>query len=325
LSDLSKVIELYPKFQKAYVLRSNLYMQIKNYNAAEKDRKFADFLFSENKDSTINKSDSIYLLPLIDFRTESQAIDTSQGRVQYQLSNIQLKNIYTLTPDNEIKSIKKYNELIDKLNNYQVVNLKIRMDNIETQLSLDNIAESKILLDSLASKMNLLNEKYFIWKSTLSGLLKNFREALQTLNLIPDTSEYNYLSSFLKGNLFMKLGEQADNKNFDNQFDDKNFNEINNNYNIAIEEYGKSILGNNKFSFAYFNRAYAKSLINDINGAIIDYSNCIYFDNSFGEAYYNRGMLYIFTGDPEKGCHDFSKAGELGVKEAYSLLFKYCK
>ncbi len=325
MNDLSKVIELYPKFQKAYILRSNIHMQLKNYNAAEKDRKFANFLFNENADTTINKSDSIYLLPLIDFRSESQAFDTSQGRIQYQSFNINLKSIYKLIPDNEIKSIRKYNELIDKLNDYQFVNLKIRMDNIETQLSFDNIAESKILLDSLAPKLSQLNEKYFIWKSTLSGLLKNFREALQTLSQIPDTSEYTYLSSFLKGNLFMNLGEQAENIYFDNQFADNNLSSINNNYNFAIEEYSKSILGNNKFSYAYFNRGYAKSLINDIKGAIADYNSCLFFDKSFGEAYYNRGMLYIFIGDTQNGCLDFSKAGELGIKEAYSLLYKYCK
>ncbi len=38
---------------------------------------------------------------------------------------------------------------------------------------------------------------------------------------------------------------------------------------------------------------------------------------SFAEAYYNRGVIQIFMKDTRKGCLDLSKAGELGILEAY--------
>ena len=44
-----------------------------------------------------------------------------------------------------------------------------------------------------------------------------------------------------------------------------------------------------------------------------------------GEAYYNRGLVLIFLKDREKGCIDLSRAGELGVAEAYRVISKYCK
>jgi len=80
-----------------------------------------------------------------------------------------------------------------------------------------------------------------------------------------------------------------------------------------------------KVSFAYYNIAYDECQINDISGAINDYSSCLFFDNANGDAHYNRGLLYILTGDIANACTDFSKAGELGVSEAYSLMYKYCK
>ena len=44
-----------------------------------------------------------------------------------------------------------------------------------------------------------------------------------------------------------------------------------------------------------------------------------------GNAYYNRALVLIFIKDREKGCIDLSRAGELGIKDAYSVINKYCK
>ena len=44
-----------------------------------------------------------------------------------------------------------------------------------------------------------------------------------------------------------------------------------------------------------------------------------------GEAYYNRALVLIYIKDREKGCIDLSRAGELGVKDAYGVIKKYCK
>ena len=41
------------------------------------------------------------------------------------------------------------------------------------------------------------------------------------------------------------------------------------------------------------------------------------------EAYYNRGMALIFKGKKDQGIKDLSKAGELGIYTAYSVIKKY--
>ena len=45
----------------------------------------------------------------------------------------------------------------------------------------------------------------------------------------------------------------------------------------------------------------------------------------FGDAFFNRGLVLIYLKDKEKGCIDLSKAGELGIDDAYSVINKYCK
>ena len=44
-----------------------------------------------------------------------------------------------------------------------------------------------------------------------------------------------------------------------------------------------------------------------------------------GDAYFNRGLVLVYLKDKEKGCIDLSRAGELGVDDAYVVISKYCE
>jgi hypothetical protein len=41
------------------------------------------------------------------------------------------------------------------------------------------------------------------------------------------------------------------------------------------------------------------------------------------EAYFNRGVTHILQGNVESGLADLSRAGEMGLYQAYSLIKKY--
>ena len=40
----------------------------------------------------------------------------------------------------------------------------------------------------------------------------------------------------------------------------------------------------------------------------------------FAEAYFNRGLTHLSLGDANRGIADLSKAGELGIINAYSII-----
>jgi hypothetical protein len=46
-------------------------------------------------------------------------------------------------------------------------------------------------------------------------------------------------------------------------------------------------------------------------------------DGNIPEAYYNRGLVYLHTNKTAEGVADLSKAGELGIYSAYSVIKKY--
>lgn len=96
------------------------------------------------------------------------------------------------------------------------------------------------------------------------------------------------------------------------------------NYESVLEFYNYTVKQNPSSGFAYYNRANLKSKMQNLQGAISDYTFAINLEKDFAEAYYNRGVSYIEEGLSEKGCIDLSKAGQMGIKEAYEIINAFC-
>ena len=77
--------------------------------------------------------------------------------------------------------------------------------------------------------------------------------------------------------------------------------------------------------YLYFNLGNLYCLSSQMVEAIENYGKAISIYPYMGDAYFNRGLALIFIKDKEKGCIDLSRAGELGVADAYSVISKYCK
>jgi len=77
------------------------------------------------------------------------------------------------------------------------------------------------------------------------------------------------------------------------------------------------------FSFSYYNKANILCTQQDFRTAIYNYTKAIEIDRDFAEAYFNRGLTYLFTGEDSKGLSDLSKAGELGIYQAYNLIQRF--
>ena len=75
--------------------------------------------------------------------------------------------------------------------------------------------------------------------------------------------------------------------------------------------------------FALYNKANILCAQHEYKDAINYYTQAISIDNDFAEAYFNRGLTYIFTGENEKGLSDLSKAGELGMYQAYNMITRF--
>lgn len=73
-------------------------------------------------------------------------------------------------------------------------------------------------------------------------------------------------------------------------------------------------------AYLYFDRANLHAAQAAYDAAIIDYTTALRLDPHLAEAYYNRGLAYLKKGDKTHGIKDLSKAGELGLYSAYSII-----
>ena len=99
---------------------------------------------------------------------------------------------------------------------------------------------------------------------------------------------------------------------------------MNYDYAPAIHDMTKASKLMPKFPFTYYNLGNLYCLSSDLPEAINQYTKALEIYPAMAQAYFNRGLVLIYLKDKEKGCIDLSKAGELGVHDAYSVIKKYC-
>lgn len=61
----------------------------------------------------------------------------------------------------------------------------------------------------------------------------------------------------------------------------------------------------------------------DYEAAILRFTQALELDSRMAEAYYNRGICHLHADRTVEGVSDLSKAGELGIYQAYSIIKKY--
>jgi tetratricopeptide (TPR) repeat protein len=77
--------------------------------------------------------------------------------------------------------------------------------------------------------------------------------------------------------------------------------------------------------YVYYNLGNLYCLSSEHIASLDNYTKAINLWPYMGDAYFNRGLVLIYLKDKEKGCIDLSRAGELGVEDAYGVIKKYCE
>ena len=95
--------------------------------------------------------------------------------------------------------------------------------------------------------------------------------------------------------------------------------EANMDFDIMLRDYDQVIRLQPDFSFAYYNKANILCTQRNWQAAIDNYTRAIEADNDFAEAFFNRGLTYIYIDEVEQGLADLSRAGELGIYQAYKI------
>lgn len=74
----------------------------------------------------------------------------------------------------------------------------------------------------------------------------------------------------------------------------------------------------------YFDIGFQKAVVGDHRRSIADYTKAIEIDPNDAIAYNGRGLAKLVLGQLDDGCLDLSKAGELGLGQAYEVIKEKC-
>ncbi len=96
-------------------------------------------------------------------------------------------------------------------------------------------------------------------------------------------------------------------------------------YTDALEDMQKAAETVPDIPYIYYNLGNLYCLSAEHINSIDNYTKAIELYPYMGDAYFNRGLVLIYLKDKEKGCIDLSRAGELGVQDAYGVIKKYCE
>jgi tetratricopeptide (TPR) repeat protein len=161
------------------------------------------------------------------------------------------------------------------------------------------------------------------------GALADFNKQIE-LDSTSSTAYYNRGSA--KSQLGDENGAISDytkaiklNPNFSMAYNNRGWSKYElNKYNEALKDLNKAIELDSTNWVAYDSRQQTKFALNDLNGCLKDCNSAIQINPKCGNSFFYRGRVFYKMGQKEKSCSDWSKAGELGQKEAYDFIKKYC-
>lgn len=330
ISDAGHVIEAFPDFPAGYLLRSDLERNSGNLAAAARDYDKAMALTRKLKpgqaqETTDNEAEDPAEMTRREFATLLTVDDNSDLRQEYNNTairgRVQDRNV-GITPE-PIVELSYYNSPTEL--NPDTYYIK-EIDELNTTRQLRFVVfvtiHAPVLKDAQAIERHFASIEYYnsylathparavdyIGRAMDFITLRNYDAAVEDLDraiaVLPDYAPSYMLraqANYLKG-----------------QGDEHSLKETDLVVILADIDRAMSISRNNPF--LYYNKAVILLALNRADEALEALGKAIELKPDFGQAYYNRGYIYLQTGQRTAGIDDLSRAGELGVTQAYNLM-----
>ena len=357
LDDYDKAIELYPDFAKAYLNRSYVKNMLGRYKSSKQDydiaqKKVREYRAktSEDKESfadTTRKYSSLLALDA-DFAKK----DFDDELLQNRDINIKLRPLYkfSLAASGQVRNYalehRYENPLIDKFISDAPVTLAVSNDENMEHPVFEHGIEGSLYGDSYLAAgdpKSLTDADRAFIRGLYSIQSKQYAAALNQFNEALGSDAGGKYSEYYKAFYYINRGvlraemidfiSSMENSVQTLSMDDKGTararvrDQVSRTYDYSeaiadMEEADRILPG---VPYIMFNLGNLYCLSSKFVESVQSYTNAITVYPYMGDAYFNRGLVLIYLKDKEKGCIDLSRAGELGVADAYSVISKYCE
>ena len=357
LDDYDKAIELYPDFAKAYLNRSYVKNMLGRTKSSKQDYDTAQKKVQEDRAKnaadegsfadTTKKYSSLIALDA-DFAKK----DFDNELLQNRDINIRLKSLYKFSlaarRDNQNIALRhRYeNPLIDKFISDSPIVMTVSNSDSLVKPEFAHGIDASLYGDSYLAAgdpKSLTDADRAFIKGLYDVQSKQFTSALNQFDAAVNSESKGKYSEYYKAFYYLNRGVlRAEMIDFISSIesnvqtltmDDKGTtrarvrDQVSRTYDYseAIEDMLAADRILPGIPYVYFNLGNLYCLSSKFVESVDSYTKAINVYPYMGDAYYNRGLVLIYLKDKEKGCIDLSRAGELGVGDAYSVISKYCE
>lgn len=348
LEDYDKAIGLYPDFAKAYMNRSYVKNMLGDYKSSKEDYETAQQKVREYRATSNENADSFAdttkkYSSLIALDAEFAKKDFNDELLQHRDIDIRLKPLYRFvladSRDNVAYALEhRYeNPLIDKFAAESAV--PVEVSNADTLYKGVHGSEVENALYGGGEG----DARNSFLRALLENTSRQYNSALSYYDKALESAPDDGIGSLYKAFYYMNRGVlRAEMIDFISSIESnvqvltmddsgttrarvKDQVSRSYDYSEAIQDMKDAASVVKDIPYIYFNLGNLYCLASEHISSIDSYTEAIRLYPYMGDAYYNRGLVLIYLKDKEKGCIDLSRAGELGVSEAYSVIKKYCE
>ena len=342
--DFTQAVEIFPDFAAAYMSRSSAYQELEKYEKAKEDYNLAIAIInavnSGEDYGLLNRkysADSTYLQQIIEFEADFNSNNVSGGRIQNRRVLIQLMPNFSIQyiRNQELTALQRktgYHYPLDEPeSNAYDYNFGLSNENFKLP---GKTAETLSRRTDSITYFDPFNARNYFSKGTFNAMMRNYNQALTAFDRALELNSDYLEAYFNRANIRFELIEHQFTLSQSRPQITITQNPVDENpdytepehpdFTPVIEDYSNVIQLDPTMSFAFYNRGNIKNRMRDFEGAIQDYTAALSMESDFAEAYYNRALTLIYLGRTREACFDLSKAGELGVEEAYNVIKRYC-
>ena len=302
----------------------------------------------ELSDKNINKFNRLVVYDKEEERRNKYQSEV-RGRVQDRNVRVDLEQPFVLTYYERPNAVKKqvyYAKMVEEFNRGQSLRYAIRITNEEAALSEDQVASHFASIDDYSAQIDRKpgDVNAYFGRGMDFMLVQDFAEALKDFDRVIELDPQFTMAYFNRAVVRYKqyIYRQSQKESSGNEMINMGMNltigkvpsanmsdptalKLKDNqrsyeFEAILRDYDRVIELNPGFVYAYFNRGNLRCSQRDFRAAILDYNEAIERDPEFAEAYFNRGLARLSMGDLNRGIADLSKAGELGIVNAYSII-----
>lgn len=349
LEDYDKAIELYPDFAKAYMNRSYVKNLLGDLKSSKEDYDVATQKVREYREKNMSDAGSFAdttrkYSSLLALDAEFAKKDFNDELLQHRDIDIRLRPLYKFVLTGKKDDVSYAlaggyeNPLVDKFTKEMPVGVGIRNE----ELAVDSKALAAAAGAALGEGLDMSGRMFI--RALYENSSKQFNSALDCYGKAIDsasdeTGTGKLYESFYRMNRGVLRAEMIDFiSSIESNVQVLSMDDTGNtrarvkdqvtrlyDYTDAISDMKAAGEIVPDLPYVYYNLGNLYCLSSEHVSSIENYTKAISLYPYMGDAYFNRGLVLIYLKDKEKGCIDLSRAGELGIAEAYGVIKKYCE